>query len=184
MTAVSDVLAFAAQHPDYWGELLSSGGEYPDELDADEVEALEAATDHIGEQIESILHLAAERIVELYAGPGQLRLPRFKPTATRRNQMLRLPPPKRLQSALYGLEVIVEEAWDGKSIEVFVALNAKKSALDGIVARLASRGFEAEPWEYRIYGEGQPLVEGVTHERLATALAQSMCVLLSGCVGD
>lgn len=184
MTVVSDVLAFAARHPDYWNELLSSGGEYPEELDADEVEALEAATDHIGEQIESILHLAAERIVDLYAGPGGLHLPRFRPTVTRRNRKLRLPPPHRLRTVLYGLEVIVEEAWDRKSIEVYAALNAKKGALDGIVARLAARGVEAEPWEYHIYGEGQPLVEGVTHEKLATVLAQSMCVLLSGCVGD
>ncbi len=178
MTAVSDVFAFAAQHADYWKDLLS-GEDYPAELTDDERRALDAAGKHVEELVVELLHACGATFAAT-VGPPWGR-PTFKRKPTAANRLVGIHAPASLSSRLYWVEFALKRTEDLKRIALWPALVVKKGSQHALVGKLTERGLSPTVEGYHVYGQSVTITAGRELSELASEAAGRAVDLLRGC---
>jgi hypothetical protein len=170
MDAVTDILAFAANHADYWSEFLS-GADYSAALSADELKALEAARLHIEEGIYDLL-LACGTKLEKRLGVHGVASRNFQKAATLKHRKVRIEPPGSWKDRLYGLEFEFSPDEDNKRILLYGSLVVLKRSQEKIAETIAAKGgLEFKVDVYHLYGPGAALEKDKTFDALADEVA-------------
>jgi hypothetical protein len=178
MDAVTDILAFAATHADYWTEFLS-GQDYSAVLSGDEMKALEAADRHVREGIYDLLLECGKRLEEKLKGDGVVTR-NFQRDATARNRVVRIDPPKGFGDRLYGLEFALVPDDKNEKILLYPRLVVKKGSIDKVKSKLASQKTAFQPDDYYLYGEGVPLEKDASFATLAGTAATTLAAIFQG----
>lgn len=178
MTAVSDVFAFAAEHADYWKDLLS-GEEYPAELTDDERRALDAAGKHVEELVVELLHACGATFAAMIGPPWVSPNFKRKPTAAKR--LVGVHAPASLASRLYWVEFALKPTEDLKRIALWPALVVKKSSQHALVGEMTERGMSPIVEGYHVYRRPVAITSGRELSELASEAASVAVDLLRGC---
>ncbi len=150
VTKISDVTDFVFQHPDYWTELLA-GSNYPDGLTDAEREALDAARDHVEQQVTELLHRCGDLLPQRVPSISKVN---FKKASTASNRRVSLGPPAGRGSELYGVEFGLDVADDGASVQLFASVVVKKGYLDTLRTHLTNSRIDHQVDGYHVYAPG------------------------------
>jgi hypothetical protein len=179
MSSVSDVLSFAALHPDYWTDLLSDS-DYPKELTNEEQLGLDAARAHIAEAVVELLHLCASRFFEML-GEKYARKKGFHWNVTAKNRRIDLHAPNGTAEKLYRLEFLLwGDASEGQPVALWSSLIAKKKYHQPIGVLLAKAKVQYEITDYHITASPAiSLREGTAFAEIADQAASQMLALVN-----
>ena len=178
MPLISDVFAFAVQNADYWDEFLS-GGDYPNELNEDEMRGLAAARAHVENKGVELLHECCAQLAAKL-GPKKLAKPRPQPAVTAKHRWVKLSAPNGLGAMLYCIEFSLDRNETGTAVDLYASLVVKKAELDGLRRSLDERKIAYSVDSYHLYADGLPIVVNADVSDLAARSAQQVVDLLSG----
>lgn len=176
MDGVTDILAFAAEHADYWTEFLS-GADYSAVLSGEEMRGLEAARLHVEEGVYDLL-LGCGSKLEAKLAANSVASRSFQRGATVKKRKVRVDPPAAWKDWLYGFEFEFSPDDEDKKILLYGSLVVMKRSMDTITAAIAAKGgltFKVDG--YYIYAPGVPLEKDKTFDALAEQVAGALAGL-------
>jgi hypothetical protein len=141
MDTVTDVLAFAAEHADYWTEFLSSKADYGDVVSGDELKALEAARLHIEKAIYDLLVECGAKLAVKLSDHGVISKS-FRRGAALKHRRVWVPAPNGFGDRMYGFDFAFSES--GDSIVLRGSLVVKVRLKDRFAQKLAEKAVSFE----------------------------------------
>lgn len=176
---VTDVLAFAAKHSDYWEEILAGEQAYDNVLSADELKAFEAARAHIGESVYKLLKLCGEELTKRAAADGKnFPMPRFQRDKTQQNRRVQVLKQQTNPGKVYGAFFSLEGDDQG-TVQLYASVSVYKEIIESLKQSLHGAGVKFEEYDgYYLYAPGIPLEEKKPLSDLAASAAENLWSLL------
>jgi hypothetical protein len=178
LNTISDITAFAAEHPDYWTDFRTDA-ELPDDLSDAIREAVDAAREHVRTIVIALLQRAGALLPTL-AGDPPVKPKRFNHGPTSRNWHIEFPAPAGTGHRLYGIAFLLRRFRDTGPIALFGVLQAKKR--EGITPIVNSLRADKQRYDengYHIWVPGgAALTEGRPIDEVALEAAGHARMLL------
>lgn len=176
---VTDILAFAAKHSDYWEEILAGEKDYGNVLSADEVKAFEAARAHISESVYDLLKVCGEELTKRAAADGKtFPMPRFQREKTQQNRRVQVLKQETNPGKLYGAFFSLEGDGQG-TVQLYASVSVYKEIIETLKQSLHNAGVKFEEYDgYYLYAPGISLEEKKPFSELAASAADNLWTLL------
>lgn len=182
MERISDVMAFAATHDDYWSELVGTESGYDDDVLAPEdIEALLAARAHVHESILRLLIACRDKFVEQQASRG-FTGGKVKRPSTIAKRRLAVRAPSKYAKELYRLELVLRAPGGTREVRLYGQLIVKQEHRDALERRAEASKLGHVAGGYVIRGLGVPLEKDALVADVAARVASELSALFEAVV--